>query len=675
MSPEQAQGEEVDNRSDLFSFGVVLYELLAGKLPFRGEHQSAMMYSLMNEDPQPIARFNEKVSPDLERIVSKALAKDRDERYQHGEDLLADLRRERKSIEYAKAGYTTIASSPPSLPSSKSKSKLVVIGISAFVLVVAAVLLFVLNPSGSQKTSKALSADRKSIAVLPFSNLSESKEDEYFSDGITEDIITQLSKIGDLKVISRTSSMQYKGSKKSLREIGKELDVAAVLEGSIRRAGGRVRIVSQLIDASTDEHIWADTYDRDMKDIFEIQSDVAQKIAAALSAKLSPTEKANIERKPTENLEAYGLYLHGRESYYRYHKQENESAVTLFKKALELDPNYALAYAGLGDCYGQRSIKFGFTDAWIDSGIVASQNAIRIDPNCAEAYKALGLCLGGKGFINKALDAYYKSVERNPNYTPAVGNISIMNYMRGNFAESYRWALKDAKLSVVLPFTFLERGVIYYFLAEDDKALEWFNKSLNQQPDFMFALLMLSHTKLVQGDFESARTYVEKSLTLEPDNPNNLNVKADIELFARKYDVARELFRKALTQPMRLGDVSFRTNATGLGFALLKTGHREEGLKILSESRSWLQKEVEQLNELANIRYELATVSAAEGKQAESLDWLQKAVDLGWRNFRYTERDPMFEALSTNQRFQQIIADMKAKVEEQRKLIREMEKE
>ena len=259
---------------------------------------------------------------------------------------------------------------------------------------------------------QAASVDRKSIAVLPFRNLSENKEDEYFSDGITEDIITQLSKIGDLKVISRTSVMQYKGGTKSLRDIGKELDVATILEGSVRRSGNRICIVGELIDARTDDHLWADTYDRDMKDIFAIQSDVAQKIAGALQARLSSSERASIEKKPTDNVEAYGYYTRGRQYYYHYHRADNERAIEQFGKALALDPGYALAYAGLGDCYGQRAIKFGFSEEWNDSGIAASQKAIALDPNLAEAYKAMGLCYDGKGQINRALDAYYKAVER-----------------------------------------------------------------------------------------------------------------------------------------------------------------------------------------------------------------------------------------------------------------------
>src|ERR1035437_2609864 len=200
-----------------------------------------------------------------------------------------------------------------------------------------------------------VSIDANSIAVLPFENLSSSKEDEYFSDGVTEDILTQLSKIEKLKVVSRTSVMQYKNTTKSVREIGKELGVETILEGSVRRFGNRVRIVGQLIDAKTDKHLWADTYDRELKDIFLIQTEVATKIAASLKTELSSTDREKLKWNPTKDVNAYGFYLEGREHYNRYKLDENEKAIVLFRKALELDPGYALAYTGLADAFAQKA--------------------------------------------------------------------------------------------------------------------------------------------------------------------------------------------------------------------------------------------------------------------------------------------------------------------------------
>ena len=241
----------------------------------------------------------------------------------------------------------------------------------------------------------------KSIAVLPFENMNHDEESEYFSDGITEDIITALSKIGDLRVISRSSSMKYKGSEKNIRDIGNELSVATILEGSIRRSGKRVRITSQLIDARTDEHLWAETYDRDLADIFEVQSDVARHIAEALQATLTSAEEAQIDKRPTQNLSAYDYYLKGREYYRNYRERDNENAIELFHRALELDPDYALAYAGLGDAYAQRQWRFGYPPEWLDSSVAMSNRALALDEDLAEAHKALGLAYEYKGWLRR----------------------------------------------------------------------------------------------------------------------------------------------------------------------------------------------------------------------------------------------------------------------------------
>ncbi|MBI4549053.1 MAG: protein kinase, partial [Ignavibacteriae bacterium] len=266
MSPEQAQGEEVDHRSDIFSFGVVLYELLTGRLPFKGEHHAALMYSLINEEPPPVARFNEKVTQELQHIVSKALAKDKQDRYQHADDLLADLRRERKQLEYARAGYATTRSVtqtvPVAQPKKQFKKYIVLAGTLLMVIVLAAIVLFMRRGS-----TEAVSTEpaRKMLAVLPFENLGTA-EQEYFADGITEEVTSRLSGLSGLGVIARTSAMQYKKTTKTLQQIGSELGVAYVLQGTIRwgttpEGGVRVRVNPALIKVSDATQLWSQPYD------------------------------------------------------------------------------------------------------------------------------------------------------------------------------------------------------------------------------------------------------------------------------------------------------------------------------------------------------------------------------------------------------------------------------
>ncbi|MDX1409805.1 MAG: adenylate/guanylate cyclase domain-containing protein, partial [Saprospiraceae bacterium] len=228
---------------------------------------------------------------------------------------------------------------------------------------------------------------RMAIAVLPFTNMSSEPDNEYFSDGMTEDILTLLSKIEGLSVTSRTSVMQYKGTRKSTRQIARELNVDRILEGSVRRSGDRVRITAQLIDAETDEHLWAHSYDQKLTDIFDVQSQVAEDIALKLKSKLSPEDRQELQAKPAKNYTAYDIYLKGRKKYREYTAESNEEAINLFYQALEIDPDYAYALAGLGDAYAQKANHNGMNQAYLDTAILMSARAIEADPKLSEGYK------------------------------------------------------------------------------------------------------------------------------------------------------------------------------------------------------------------------------------------------------------------------------------------------
>jgi len=683
MSPEQAEGEEVDHRSDIFSFGIVLYELLTGKLPFRGEHHAALLYSIVNEDPPPLARFNEKASDDLQRIVSKALAKDRDERYQHVDDMLADMRRERKALDYAKTAHARSAALQPPQPAeppaeepapparrARPKRALAKYLVPAAIVAAAVILVVLINPFDLQIGLKKTSAqDRKSVAVLPFTNMSGDKEDEFFSDGVTEDIIAQLSNIGDLKVISRTSTMQYKNTTKNIREIARELNVATILEGSVRRADSQVRIVAQLIDATSDKHIWAQTYDKELTQIFAIQSDVARQIASALEAELSPREKERLAKQPTGNIDAYAYYLKGREYYSRYGKQENENAIELFKKALELDPGYALAYAGLGDAYSQRASKFGFQQDWVDSSIAVGSKAISLDPTLAEGYKALGLAYQYKGWLKRSLETYRKAVELNPDYEPAVANIGWVNGMLGNFDEALRWHKRALALSPMVAFSYVGVGSAYLDLGDYSLATEWFNKALALQPDLQYAQWFLALASLAQRQYKQSIGRVESILASDPDNIMSLGLMGDAEVLLGDYPRAEECFARTVAIDSVYG------NSIGLGYVYWKTGRQKEAQKMFARSLEVHRKQLTQGDEGSNVPYDMAAIYAIQGDKTEAYEWLQKAIDAGWRYYRSAEVDPTLENLRGDDRFKKMMADVKAKVDEMRKRVEEMDKE
>jgi TolB-like protein/Tfp pilus assembly protein PilF/predicted Ser/Thr protein kinase len=662
MSPEQAHGEDVDHRADIWAFGVVLYEMLTGQLPFKGEYEQAMIYSILNETPQSVSSLRANVPTELERIVNLCLVKKATDRYQQMTDLLADLRALKETLEYGASKRSLAGTAPP------RRTRVYLYGAGVVVLALL-VWYFFLRP-------KTPTIDRKSIAVLPFANLSESKEDEYFSDGITEDILTQLSKIADLRVISRTSVMQYKGTKKSIREIGNELNVATILEGSVRRAENQVRIVAQLIDARNDEHLWAETYDQEFTQIFAIQSDVAEKIAAALQAKLSPAEKERIGSKPTANLTAYEYYLRGRDYYCHYNKQDNETAISLFKNALEFDPNYAQAWAGLGDAYAQRYGRFFFPLAWLDSAITVSQKAIALDPNAAEGFKALGTTYIYKGLPRQAFEAFQQAVERNPNYYPAIANLGLNYLMTGSLAEALRWQKKAVAINPAAINHYGYIGESYRRLDMPLQAEQCFKKAIELQPDFADTYFFLALLYLAQSRDEQAKEQVEKMAALVPGEIRIIEGAGQIYGLMGNFAAAKPCYQRALQIEASVATDPRSLCAIGLGHVLLKEGQQQQAHKLLDSALSARIKAIDAgSSEDSEIFYYTAAIYAIRNNKAEAYKWLQKAIDAGWRDYRTALRDPWFENLRGDDRFKQMTAQVKTQVEEMRQRVEEMEKE
>lgn len=570
MSPEQAQGKEVDRRSDIFSFGVVLYELVTGKLPFNGEHQAALVYSVCYENPEPLARFRSGVPEQLQRIVDKALVKDAEERYQNIADLQVDLRRTKKDLD---AG-----------------------------------------------PKEALKADRKAVAVLYFENLSPDPDSDYFAAGITEDIITDISKIESIRVASRNAVLPYKGKPVDIPQLGKKMNVDAVLEGSIRKVGNRLRITAQLIDTKEGFHLWAERYDREATEIFELQEEIAKNIAAALKVKLSPKEEGQLAQRYKGDLQAYDYYLKGRNHYYKYTKADMLAAIQLFNKALELDPNYALAYAGLGDSYFQMIDKHFDTDkSLLKRSEEASWKALSLDSLCAEAYKALAGAYYKQGKHRSTKRSLEKALEINPGYAPARANLAVELLFQGDFhgAEKQMLVVRQQDPSLTLSLFFL--AGIHLRLNNFTQA-ESFAKELLEAGQSTFSILtghqVRSDIYLHQRQFDKALEYIHRALELDPTEPYGLVSLAAIYAGGGKRQQALEKIKEPPVDALLRYDTLLKVIET---YALL--------------------------NEKDKI-----------------YEWMRKGISSNQLMWWYCERSPFLEEIRREPEFRKLLVEAKEKI-------------
>ena len=514
-------------------------------------------------------------------------------------------------------------------------------------------------------TGQTIEVNReRSIAVLPFENMS-GDDDAYFVAGVTDDILTHISKIKDLRVLSRFTLRDYVAKGKSIAEIGTELGVGYLLTGSMRRQGDDLRIACQLVQVTPEEETWAENFDKRMEDIFAIQKEVATEVANYLKANLSPEEQQRIAQIPTKNIEAYNIYLRGREEYNKYEPETMKKAIEYYKEALALDPKFGLAWAGLADAYALGVNQFRFlTPDYLDSAIAIGEKAVNLAPQSAEAWKAWGFAYDVKGLFDEATAKYENAIELNPAYEPAIGNLGIIMAQKGRLVEAIALEKKRLRINPLSINAYGALGDYYQRLEMYPESAAYLEKSLQLSPRQIAGHYYAAFLYSTSSEPEKATHHLQELISIDSENAFLNEIAAGIA-----FNFDKELARSFLTTAVNADGFDPQSNwgvSLGMGYLLWEDGNQDSARIWLEPSLQHHLKQAEEGNEDLDNMYAIVQHYAVRSDKVEALKWLRKVVELGHIDRMTFMNDMRLSSIEQEDEFQKLMAEIDNKLSKMR---------